>query len=332
MKKYKGLIFITLFLILGIITYGNVFKSQIKTVDIMILTPCKAESFVICTGKIEYANKQDVFLENACIVDDICVKVGDRVCKGDQLLKISQLNKNISSNLDDYYANENLQQVYSSIVAQSNFDSNNMHSEQLKKNIIFSPTSGIISNIKVENNLPIDNKTPVITISNDEKLSVLLNVNESKVSDVKVGQEVIISGAGFKGKEYIGIVRSISDEAKTALTPTGQETTVEVIVDIDKIEKDITIKPGFTAKCKIVTDKSKNAIIIPYESVKADENGKEYVFTLHNGSAKKIYIKTGREFDHGFEIIDGLSSNDLIIVNPDMLKNNDKVRVDKNVY
>ena len=68
-------------------------------------------------------------------------------------------------------------------------------------------------------------------------------------------------------------------------------------------------------------------MLVPYESVKSDEEGNEYVFIVSNGLAKKTYIKTGREFDHGFEIVDGISSNDLIIVNPDSVKNSDKVKV-----
>lgn len=327
LKKYKGLVFITLFLVSAITIYGNIFKSQIKTVDTITLTPCKAESFVVCTGKIEHSNKEDVYIDSPCIIDEICVNIGDKVSKGDELLKFSKIDMDASPSVSGYYADQNLQQVYSNIVKKKNLSADFIPSNQLKKNTLVSPISGIISSIQVENNLPADEKKPVITISNGEKLSVLLNVNESKISDIKIGQEVIVSGIGFKNKEYIGVVRNISSEAKTNLTATGQETSVEVIVDIDKSENDNTIKPGFTAKCKIITDIG-NAMLIPYESVKADEEGKEYVFTVCNGLAKKTYIKTGREFDNGFEIVGGISSNDLIIFNPDLVKNSDKVKVE----
>lgn len=328
MKKYKGLICITLFLIAGIIVYGDIFKSQIKTVDTITLNPCTAKAFIVCTGKIEYANKQEIFLDSPCVVDDVCVNVGDRVSKGDTLLKVSQIDNNLGANMNEYYSDQNLQQVYSSIVKRGNFNVNSIPSKQFKKNTIVSPMSGVITNIQVANNLPADNNNSAITISNGENLSVLLNVNEAKISDVKVGQKVLVSGIGFKNREYIGIVRSISNEAKTGLTTTGQETTVEVIVDICKNENDTMIKPGFTAKCKILTEESKDTMIIPYETVKADDNGKEYVFVMCNGTAKQTYIKTGREYDYGFEVIDGINSDDIIITNPDLIKNNDRVRVE----
>ena len=50
------------------------------------------------------------------------------------------------------------------------------------------------------------------------------------------------------------------------------------------------LKNGFTAKCKIITSVDKDRIVVPYEAVLADENGKEYVYrVLENRAVKDLH-------------------------------------------
>ena len=101
----------------------------------------------------------------------------------------------------------------------------------------------------------------VMTISTASDLQVCLSVNESQISSIQVGQQAEITGVGFKNTTYYGTVRSISSEAKQIVGTTGQETIVEVIVSVDTEGDDI--KPGFTAKCKIITSEEENLLIVP---------------------------------------------------------------------
>ena len=59
------------------------------------------------------------------------------------------------------------------------------------------------------------------------------------------------------------------------VSTTGQETVVEVVVSVDNPGNDI--KPGYTAKAKIITAQNDNVLIAPYEAVRAEEDGSEYV-------------------------------------------------------
>jgi hypothetical protein len=159
----------------------------------------------------------------------------------------------------------------------------------------------------------------VMTISSNSDLQIRLPVNESQVSDIKVGQKATITGVGFKNSSYSGTVKSISSDAKQVTTTNGQDTVIDVIVSVEKPNTDI--KPGFTAKAKIVTSESSNILVAPYEAVRADNNGNEYVFKLNGKQAVKVPITTNREFDNGFEIKSGLNKNDKIVLNPDNLTN-----------
>jgi hypothetical protein len=164
-----------------------------------------------------------------------------------------------------------------------------------------------------------DHLKPAMAIASNSELQIRLSVNESQVSDIKVGQKATITGVGFKNSSYSGVVKSISSGAKQVNTTAGQDTVIDVIVSVEKPNSDI--KPGFTAKAKIITSESSNVIIAPYEAVRADNSGNEYVFKLNGKQAVKVPILTNREFDDGFEIKSGLSQNDKIVLNPDNISN-----------
>ena len=98
----------------------------------------------------------------------------------------------------------------------------------------------------------------------------------------------------------------------------GQETVVETIVSIDNAN--YRIKPGFTAKAKIITEKNDNVLLVPYEAVRAENNGEEYVYTYVDGKALKTPIDTGKEYENGFEVLDGLEKGDKVISTPDLVE------------
>lgn len=149
-------------------------------------------------------------------------------------------------------------------------------------------------------------------------VQVRLNVDESQISNIEVGQPVQITGVGFKST-YDGTVEEISPDAKQLVSAAGQETVVEVLVSVNRTGSDI--KPGFTAKAKITTSRDRGVLVVPYEAVKADKSGREFVYRLLGRRVVKTPIATSREYDDGFQVVRGLSANDLVIENQDNLTN-----------
>ena len=69
-------------------------------------------------------------------------------------------------------------------------------------------------------------------------------------------------------------------------------------------------------------------MILPYECIRSDDKG-DYVFTIKKNRAKKVYVKTGKEYKDGTEIVSGLSKNDLIIENCDDIYNGQKIKMNE---
>ena len=176
--------------------------------------------------------------------------------------------------------------------------------------------AGVLTSVAISEQETVERNKAVMTVSASSDLQVRLAVNESQISEIKIGQRAVITGAGFH-TVYEGTVTSISSEAKQEYHTTGTETVVEVLVRIQNPKSDI--KPGFSAKARIITEESKNVLVAPYEAVRADDDGKEYVYLLHGRKAIKVPVTTRKEFESGFEVLSGLQDQDTIIMNPDSI-------------
>lgn len=178
---------------------------------------------------------------------------------------------------------------------------------------ITAPISGVVSEMDLN-----EGSGGALVISDTDNLQVRLSVPESQIPAIQVGQPVSINGVGFQDSTYHGVVESIANIAKQQVSTTGEETVVEVLVRVE--DADSKMKSGFSAKCEITTATDSDLLLVPYESVYAEDNGQEYVFLNKEGKASKCYITTGREFEEGFEVLSGIQEGDEVIISANFVK------------
>ncbi len=295
----------------GVVTFllfsGVMIKNNVLAVNVYRVTGTQLEDTVICSGKIEYTETNDVSPAANGIVQEVFVEKGDTVEKGDRLFSMIA---NISA--------ENVKGAdTASLVNVVNNNSMNVEA----------PVSGTVLSVDIKSEDPIASGTTVITIVNSDNLCVNVPINENKISKIKTGQPVKITGTAFGNKSYSGKVSSIDSIAKQVVTTTGKETAVDVTVSIENPNQ--LIKQGYTAKCTITTNTKNNGIIIPYETVEMDSENSGTVYTFNNGKAQKKSVKIGNEYENGVEIISGLNKNDLVIEAPEKINDTGSVRVNK---
>lgn len=354
MKKYSVLVAITLVVILTFYFGGNLIKSQIPEVDVLLVQEQEVQNSITCSGQLEPSDSKNVYLSEPLVAQEVLVQVGDRVDQGEDLLRVKKWEQSSepedepeeSSSMPDLdqlsqmtgMSKDQVAQVYNQYIkgngssassssksaedTSSDVDDNDDGEEV---NTITAPVSGIISEINLKGNGTADNSKPVMVISDANSMQVRLSVNESQISSVEIGQKVNITGVGFHGSQYSGTVKSIANVATQTVSTTGQETVVEVIVTVDQAGEDL--KSGLSAKCEIITSNDDGMLLAPYESVRAEDDGQEFIFLYRDGKAVKQIITTGREFADGFEVLSGLQAEDLIITNPDRLHTNSRVIV-----
>jgi membrane fusion protein (multidrug efflux system) len=126
--------------------------------------------------------------------------------------------------------------------------------------VLRSPITGVISRKRVEEGQLVQRGQPVLVINNPQDVWVLANIKESYISEVIVGNPVVIDVDAYPDRRFQGTVEIIGAAAISEFSlfpPTGSFTKVEqrIPVRITVQNKDGLLKPGMMVVVGIVRPK-----------------------------------------------------------------------------
>ncbi len=180
--------------------------------------------------------------------------------------------------------------------------------KMLENHFIKAPFDGIITRIFLKEGSYTDMmlQKPFCSIASEGKLLVSANISEEYINQVKEGQEGEVILDIMPNKEIKGRVYRVSGD----IDKISRTFAVDLI--LDKAEADI--KPGMTAKVRIITGKHK-AIGIPYGAVQRyPATGVYYAFVIKGGMIEQKNIKAGQIRGDLIEVIDGIEEGEKVIL------------------
>ena len=228
----------------------------------------------------------------------------------------------------------------------------------LSKVRITSPIDGIVTSRNIEEGETVvvgtmnNAGTVLLTIADMSVIEAQVEVDETDIPEVKIGQEAKITIDAVPGKTFHGHVTEIGNSPinQTATTTsTSQATNFLVKVHVD--DQIPNIRPGFSCTADITTATRQNALAIPIQAttvreVVIDQEGNvvhpqkkpgasaltavdaqelpkgeqkkelEGVFIVRDGKAVFTPVKTGIAGDKYFEALSGVKEGDQVIVGP----------------
>jgi HlyD family secretion protein len=231
---------------------------------------------------------------------------------------------------------EGLQQA-EAILKQSN--------ERLAKTNIRAPLGGTVTSLDIKvGETAIASQVGIagsglMTIANTATMMTEVNVDETDIARIKVGQEVAIHTAAFPDVALKGAVDTIplspqKNNAQAAQGGTSLARNYNIKVRMIDT-KGLTLRPGMTSRAEIYTATSGKSLALPLQAVlsnndektevaakKGDKkNQKEvkienYVFVSNAGVAEKKIVTLGISDDSLQEILSGLTAGDTVITGP----------------
>jgi HlyD family secretion protein len=261
----------------------------------------------------------------------------------------------ISAQKDLEAAKQNV--VASEFIIKSSQATVNEAAENLRLTNVYSPVSGIVSNLLVEQGERVVGTqqmagTEMLTIADLSKMEVRVDVNENDIVRLSLGDTTVIDvdAYAYTGKKFMGIVTSIANTANAKSSPDAvTEFKVKIRIlnssyqDLVNEGKKYPFRPGMTASVEILTTSKNNALAVPLSAVTTRDNqldtlaggttkSKELVFINDGGIAKLRQIKTGISDFQNIEVLDGIKEGEEIISGPYFivskeLKEGDKVKV-----
>ncbi len=238
----------------------------------------------------------------------------------------------------------------------------------ISKTTINSPMSGTVTQLNNELGEKVlgtsfNIGSQIMTISDLSKMECQVEVGETDVTYIKLGDTARIQIDAFTDKVFTGYVYEIANTATAKGTGT-QEEVVNFIVKIRIFnDEGFDLRPGMSCTVDIEVNKKDNVFAVPIQSVTTRDDDsasfkfsedkdkpenlvntketksqkkikpKEIVFVVENGAVKKKEVKTGISDDSYIEIIEGLAENDEVVkgsfkaINKD-LDDGTKVKVD----
>jgi len=185
---------------------------------------------------------------------------------------------------------------------------------KLNKTVLRAEMDGVVTTVEVALGDYVQPGTRLITIGDTGQLEVTAGVNEADSGKLKPGQKVKVTTAAQPGREYSGILQSVSPGAVAAkTTEQGSQIEVPVIVRIDGDTEGL--RPGYTVDLSITAVDKDNALVVPYESV-VEKEGVKQVFVVENQVARLKDVTTGVDTALLTEILAGLSEGEKVVVSP----------------
>lgn len=359
---------------IGLIIFLGSRKETIVPVQVEKVSRHTITQVVTATGKIQPEVQVKISPEVSGEIVALPVKEGQKVKRGDLLMKIkpdvyvAQRNQyaagllsaqaSVSRTEPEYRRIENLYKK--GMVSEAEFDqaraafetskasysqaraSLDQAEEALRKTTIQAPMDGTVSQLNSELGERVLGTqqfqgTDVMTIADLSRMEARVDVSETDVVLLSVGDTARISVDAMPDQKVNAVVYEIANTAKSRGLGTQEEVTnFEVKMRI--LNKDVVLRPGMSMTADIETETKKNVLAVPVQSVttrgpkpeqqpggpggeggevvvaqgpgtrpKADARPKEVIFVFENGAVKSVPVKRGIANATHVEIVDGVS-------------------------
>jgi len=233
--------------------------------------------------------------------------------------------------------------------------------DQLSKTVISAPMSGRVTRLNVERgetavvgtmNNP---GSLLLTVSDLSVMEAVIEVDETDIPDISVGDSTIVRIDAFGDREFTGRVTTIGNSSLRPRASLGSDQAIDFEVRIVLDDTDVELRTDLSATADVITDVRSQVVAIPiialtlldaeeFEAI-PNENSEqqsldagndddvEGVFVIEDGLARFRPVDVGIAGDSYFEVLSGLDEGVMIVSGTFQvireLSDGDPVRVDE---
>jgi HlyD family secretion protein len=206
--------------------------------------------------------------------------------------------------------------------------------DTLAKTTVRSPINGIVTAKRVEEGevavIGVQNSpgTVLLTISDMSVVETEMEVDETSIPSVAVGQEARIRIDAYPNRTFEGVVTEVGSSPILTTSPATEA--IKFKVKIQMKEPPEGIKPGLSVQADILTGFRPQALTIPIQALVLREierapgeqpapgapRDEEGVYVVNDGIVRFQAVKTGLLGELSLEVLEGLEGGETIVTGP----------------
>lgn len=204
-----------------------------------------------------------------------------------------------------------------SVIAQAQASvSNAWATYQSDSSIVTAPAAGTVVDLQVAPGMQIGTSTSTSTtttnlqnianIKTTGQVSVIVDVAEVDVANVKVGQKATVTFDSLPDQTFTGTVIGINTIGQTVSGVTTYPATIVLDSGSDKIYANMS------ATANIITKVDNDVLLVP-STVITSANGQSYARIMQNGNMTDVPVTTGDSNDTETVVVSGLSEGQTVV-------------------
>ena len=256
--------------------------------------------------------------QSAARISKIYVEVGDKVNAGQTLARMDEVNleKARLQLINDSIEFGRIEQLHEiGATSQSDYEamtlkydvSKKTYKNLLENTVLKSPISGVVTARNYDEGDMYAMAQPLFMIQKINPVKMLINISESKYSQIKKGMEVDITTDAYGDQVFKGTVDLIY--------PTINAMTHTFPVEVKYANKDLTLRPGMFARVTVNYGDNFRVVVPDRAVLKQVGSGEQYVYILNeDGTVTYTIVELGRRMGNKYEVISGIDDNATVVL------------------
>ncbi|WP_105318306.1 efflux RND transporter periplasmic adaptor subunit [Thermus tenuipuniceus] len=177
----------------------------------------------------------------------------------------------------------------------------------LERTRIRAPFAGVVLSVSANPGAQVGPDRSLLTLGDLSAYTLVLEVDETEIAKVQVGQRVNVTLEGLPGETFQGQVETIS--------PQGQVVNnIPVFKVTARLPYDARLRPGMSADGEIVVEEARGVLVVPKRAVER-VRGRAYVNVLRpDGSTDTVRVVLGTEDARMVAVLEGLKEGDQVVL------------------
>ena len=280
-------------------------EERVEQVRTTVLQPREIEREISVSTNLQGYLTQNVAPSLTGKIEHIYCEVGNKVSKGDNLVRMDQTQykttKITMANLE-IEKNRVEQLLRSGSATRQQFDQINTQYNSTKEQLEFletntyvkAPFAGVIS-AKTYEDGELYGGQPILVLTQIDKLKALVAIPETYFPLFKEGMKLSLVTDIYPDQVFPATVEIVYP----TIDPSSHTFQCTIVIPNSKN----LLRPGMYVTTTIGLGKA-NALVVPYQSVEKLVGANDrYVFINEDGHAKRVSVTLGQRFDQDIEII-----------------------------